>query len=35
MARKDAKVEAGAEEQPSLTKGGVEDPTAAGISTQV
>jgi hypothetical protein len=35
VARNDAKVEEGAEEQSSLTKGDVEDPAAAGTSAQV
>jgi hypothetical protein len=35
VARKDAKVEAGAEEQSSLIKGSAEDPTATWTSTQV
>ena len=35
VARKDAKVEAGAEEQSSLKKGAAEDPTASETSAQV
>ena len=35
VARKDAAVEAGAEEQSLLQEGGAEGPAAAGASTQV
>jgi hypothetical protein len=35
LARKDAKVEAGAEEQSLLKKGGTEDTTTVGTSAQM
>jgi hypothetical protein len=35
VARKDAEVEAGAKEQSSLKKGGVDDPATVGTYAQV